>query len=108
MKLKPLGDRVVVKPLEEEERTKGGIVLPDTAKEKPQHGEIIAVGPGEWDEEGKRRIALDVKPGDRVLYAKYAGTEVKTDDGDLLVLRAGDILAIVEKEPAKAKAKAKA
>lgn len=104
MKLKPLGDRVVVKPLEEEERTKGGIVLPDTAKEKPQHGEVIAVGPGEWDEDGEKRIALDVKPGDRVLYAKYAGTEVKTDDGDLLVLRASDILAIVEKEPAKAKA----
>jgi chaperonin GroES len=106
MKLKPLGDRVVVKPLEEEERTKGGIVLPDTAKEKPQHGEVIAVGPGEWDEEGEKRIPLDVKPGDRVLYAKYAGTEVKTDEGDLLVLRASDILAIVEKEPAKAKAKA--
>jgi chaperonin GroES len=106
MKLKPLGDRVVVKPLEEEERTKGGIVLPDTAKEKPQHGEVIAVGPGEWDDEGKKRIALDVKQGDRVLYAKYAGTEVKTDDGDLLILRASDILAIVEKEPAKAKAKA--
>lgn len=106
MKLKPLGDRVVVKPLEEEERTKGGIVLPDTAKEKPQHGEVIAVGPGDWDEEGKKRIALDVKEGDRVLFAKYAGTEVKTDDGDLLILRASDILAIVEKEPAKAKAKA--
>jgi chaperonin GroES len=106
MKLKPLGDRVVVKPLEEEERTKGGIVLPDTAKEKPQHGEVIAVGPGEWDEDGKKRIALDVKEGDRVLYAKYAGTEVKTDDGDLLILRASDILAIVEKVSAKAKAKA--
>ncbi|MDQ7859579.1 MAG: co-chaperone GroES [Armatimonadota bacterium] len=104
MKLKPLGDRVVVKPLEEEERTKGGIVLPDTAKEKPQHGEVIAVGPGEWDEEGKRRIPLDVKEGDRVLFAKYAGTEVKTDDGDLLILRANDILAIVERTPAKAKA----
>jgi chaperonin GroES len=97
---------VVVKPLEEEERTKGGIVLPDTAKEKPQHGEVIAVGPGEWDEDGKKRIALDVKEGDRVLYAKYAGTEVKTDDGDLLILRASDILAIVEKVSAKAKAKA--
>lgn len=104
MKLKPLGDRVVVKPLEEEERTKGGIVLPDTAKEKPQHGEVVAVGPGEWDEEGKKRVPLDVKAGDRVLFAKYAGTEVKTDDGDLLILRANDILAIVEKTPAKAKA----
>lgn len=104
MKLKPLGDRVVVKPLEEEERTKGGIVLPDTAKEKPQHGEVIAVGPGEWDDDGEKRIAPDVKAGDRVLFAKYAGTEVKTDEGDLLILRASDILAIVEKEPAKAKA----
>jgi chaperonin GroES len=106
MKLKPLGDRVVVKPLEEEERTKGGIVLPDTAKEKPQHGEVVAVGPGEWDGDGKKRVALDVKEGDRVLYAKYAGTEVKTDNGEVLILRANDILAIVEKErPAKGKAK---
>ncbi len=105
MKLKPLGDRVVVKPLEEEERTKGGIVLPDTAKEKPQHGEVIAVGPGEWDDEGKKRITPDVKPGDRVLYAKYAGTEVKTDDGDMLILRASDVLAIVEKSSVKTKAK---
>lgn len=105
MKLKPLGDRVVVKPLEEEERTKGGIVLPDTAKEKPQHGEVIAVGPGEWDENSKKRIPPDVNPGDRVLYAKYAGTEVKTDDGDLLILRASDLLAIVEKPSAKTKAK---
>jgi len=104
MKLKPLGDRVVVKPLEEEERTKGGIVLPDTAKEKPQHGEVVAVGPGEWDDEGKRRITPDVKPGDRVLFAKYAGTEVKTDEGEVLILRANDILAIVEKTPAPAKA----
>jgi chaperonin GroES len=104
MKLKPLGDRVVVKPLEEEERTKGGIVLPDTAKEKPQHGEVIAVGPGDWDEAGSKRIPPDVKVGDHVLYAKYAGTEVKTDEGELLILRANDILAIVEKAPAKAKA----
>lgn len=103
MKLKPLGDRVVVKPLEEEERTKGGIVLPDTAKEKPQHGEVVAVGPGEWSEDGTKRRPIDVKVGDRVLYAKYAGTEVKGEDGDLLVLRASDILSIVEKSPAKAK-----
>jgi chaperonin GroES len=107
MKLKPLGDRVVVKPLEEEERTKGGIVLPDTAKEKPQHGEVVAVGPGEWDDDGKKRVALDVKEGDRVLYAKYAGTEVKTDDGEVLILRANDILAIVEKERAAAKSKSR-
>ena len=107
MKLKPLGDRVVVKPLEEEERTKGGIVLPDTAKEKPQHGEVVAVGPGEWDDDGKKRVALDVKEGDRVLYAKYAGTEVKTDDGEVLILRANDILAIVEKDRVAAKSKSR-
>jgi chaperonin GroES len=80
MKLRPLGDRVVVKPLEEEERTRGGIVLPDTAKEKPQHGEVLAVGPGEWDKEGQKRLPLDVKVGDRVLFAKYSGTEFKMDD----------------------------
>jgi chaperonin GroES len=104
MKLKPLGDRVGIKALEVEERTKGGIVLPDTAKEKPQHGEVIAVGPGEWNEDGTKRRPLDVKAGDRVLFAKYAGTEVKTDDGELLVLRASDILTIVEKTTAKARA----
>lgn len=104
MELKPLGDRVVVKPLEEEERTKGGIVLPDTAKEKPQRGEVLAVGPGEWDEDGKRRIALDVNPGDRVIFAKYAGTEYKLDDEEVLILRQSDILAVVERAPAKAKA----
>ncbi|MDR5683248.1 MAG: co-chaperone GroES [Armatimonadota bacterium] len=103
MRLKPLGDRVVVKPLEEEERTKGGIVLPDTAKEKPQHGEVLAVGPGALDEDGKR-LPMDVKVGDRVLFAKYAGTEVKIDDEDLLILRQSDILAIVEREPVAAKA----
>ncbi|MDQ7829753.1 MAG: co-chaperone GroES [Armatimonadota bacterium] len=101
MQLRPLGDRVVVKPLEEEERTRGGIVLPDTAKEKPQHGEVVAVGPGEWDEEGKRRLPLDVKVGDRVLFAKYAGTEVKLEDQEYLILRQSDILAVVEREPAK-------
>lgn len=104
MKLKPLGDRVVIKPLEEEERTKGGIVLPDTAKEKPQHGQVVAVGLGEWQEGGTKRVPWDIKAGDRVLFAKYAGTEVKTDDGELLILRANDILAIVEKTPARARA----
>jgi chaperonin GroES len=103
MRLKPLSDRVVVKPLEEEERTKGGIVLPDTAKEKPQHGEILAVGPGALDEDGKR-LPMDVKVGDRVLFAKYAGTEIKIDDDELLILRQSDILAIVEREPVGAKA----
>jgi chaperonin GroES len=101
MQIRPLGDRVVVKPLEEEERTKGGIVLPDTAKEKPQHGEVMAVGPGEWDEDGKRRRPLDVQVGDRVLFAKYAGSEVKIEDDDYLILRQSDILAVVEKTPAK-------
>ncbi|MBM3451308.1 MAG: co-chaperone GroES [Armatimonadetes bacterium] len=96
MKLKPLGDRVIVKPLEEEERTKGGIVLPDTAKEKPQQGEVLAVGPGAFDEDGER-MPMDVKKGDRVLYAKYAGTEFKMSDEEVLVLRQSDILAIVEK-----------
>ncbi|MGH2375080.1 MAG: co-chaperone GroES [bacterium] len=104
MKHKPLGDRVVVKPLEEEERTKGGIVLPDTAKEKPQQGEVLAVGPGEWDKTASKRIPLDVKVGDRVLYARYGGTEFKTDDGELLILRASDLLMIIEKTPAKARA----
>lgn len=103
MKLRPLGDRVVVKPLEEEERTKGGIVLPDTAKEKPQHGEVVAVGPGEWDEEGEKRLPLDVKVGDRVLFAKYSGAEVKMDDQEYLILRHGDILAVVAREPAAVK-----
>lgn len=91
-KLKPLADRVLVKPLSEEEVTKGGIILPDTAKEKPQRGEIVAVGPGRLDEEGKR-IAMELKKGDKVLYAKYAGTEVKIDDDEYLILREGDILA---------------
>jgi chaperonin GroES len=95
MKLKPLGGRVIVEPIEQEEMTAGGIILPETAKEKPQEGKIVAAGPGERDEDGKR-IALDVKVGDRVLYAKYSGTEVKVDGKKLLILRESDILAIVE------------
>lgn len=91
-KMKPLGDRVVVRPLSEEEVTKGGIILPDTAKERPQRGEIIAVGPGRLDDNGKR-IAMELKKGDKVIYAKYAGTEVKEDDEELLILRESDILA---------------
>jgi chaperonin GroES len=91
-KLKPLGDRVLVKPLVEEEVTKSGIIVPDTAKEKPQRGEIIAVGPGRLDEEGKH-IAMELKKGDKVLYAKYAGTEVKINDDEYLILRESDILA---------------
>jgi len=94
--LKPLADRVIVEPMEEEEVTPSGIVLPETAKEKPQKGTLIAVGPGRRDEQGKV-IPMDVKVGDVVLYAKYAGTEVKLDGGrKVLVLRESDILAIVE------------
>lgn len=100
MKLRPLGDRVLVKPMEDEERTKGGIVLPDTAKEKPQRGEVVAVGPGEWDDEGEKRVPLEVKVGDHVLYAKYSGSEFKIDGVEHLILRQSDILAIVEREPA--------
>ena len=97
LELKPLGGRVVIKPLEREEMTKSGIVLPDTAKEKPQEGKILAVGPGERDEDGKR-IPVELKVGDRVLYQKYAGTEFKLDDEELLVLQEKDVLAqIVEK-----------
>ncbi len=96
MNLKPLGDRVVVEPSEREERTASGIYVPETAKEKPQEGVILAVGEGRWDEEGKRRMPLDVKAGDKVLYAKYAGTEVKLDDKRYLILSEKDILAILE------------
>ena len=87
MNLKPLGDRVIVKAIEEEETTASGIVLPDTAKEKPQKGTVVAVGDGAWDEDGEKRIPLDVAEGDEVLYSKYGGTEIKVDDEDLLVLR---------------------
>jgi chaperonin GroES len=96
MKLKPLGDRLIVKPLEEEETTASGIVLPDTAKEKPQKGEVLAVGDGRWDEDGEKRIPLDVSEGDTVLYSKYGGTEVKVEGDDLLVLRESDVLAVVQ------------
>lgn len=92
IKLEPLADRLVVKPIQREEVTKGGLVLPDTAKEKPQEGEVLAVGPGRMTEEGKR-IAMDVKVGDIVLYAKYGGTEIKVDDEELMILRENDLLA---------------
>ncbi len=94
-KLRPLGDRVVVKPMEREEMTKSGIVLPDTAKEKPQEGSILAVGPGRILDDGKRE-AMDVKVGQKVLYGKYAGTEFKVDGDELLIVSQKDILAIVE------------
>jgi chaperonin GroES len=96
MNLKPLGDRLIVRAVEEEETTSSGIVLPDTAKEKPQKGEVLAVGDGNWDEDGEKRIPLDVVAGDTVLYSKYGGTEVKVDGEDLLVLRESDVLAKVE------------
>ena len=91
-KLQPLADRVLVKPIEKEEKTKSGIYLPDTAKEKPQEGEIMAVGPGKMTDDGKR-IPLDLKVGDRVIYAKYGGTEIKVDEVELIILRESDILA---------------
>ncbi len=94
-KLKPLGDRVVIKPLGREEMTKSGIVLPDTAKEKPQRGTIVAAGEGRRDDDGDR-IPLDVSVGDQVLFAKYAGTEFKLEDEELLILAEKDILAVIE------------
>ncbi len=96
MKIRPLADRVVVKPLEKEDKTPGGIILPDTAKEKPQRGEVVAVGPGKRNEKGER-IKLDVQVGDVVIYGKYSGTEVKIDNQEYLILRENDILAVVEK-----------
>ena len=95
LKLKPLGGRVIVEPIEQEEMTAGGIILPETAKEKPQEGKILAAGPGDRDEDGER-IPMEVQIGDKVLYAKYSGTEVKLDGKKLLILRESDILAIVE------------
>ncbi len=95
MKVKPLADRVLVKRIEEEEVRKGGIIIPDTAKEKPQKGEVIAVGPGRVDENGKR-IPMEVKVGDKVIFSKYAGSEVKIDGEEYLIMREDDILAIIE------------
>ena len=92
VKLQPLADRLVVKPVEKEEVTKGGILLPDTVKEKPQEGKVLAVGPGRLSEDGNR-IAMDVKVGDIVIYAKYGGTEIKIEDEQLIILRESDILA---------------
>lgn len=95
MKLRPIGDRVVVKVLEQEEKTKGGIVLPDTAKEKPQQGKVIAVGTGRILDNGQK-VPLEIKEGDRVIFAKYAGTEVKIEGEEYLILSERDILAVVE------------
>ncbi len=94
MNIKPLADRVVIKPAPAEERTKGGIILPDTAKEKPVIGEVVAVGPGKVTDDGKK-IALEVKVGDKVLYGKYSGTEVTVDGDEVLIMREADIFAIV-------------
>jgi chaperonin GroES len=95
MKIKPLGDRILVLGVEKEKKTKGGILIPDTAKEKPQEGKVIAVGPGKVNEKGKR-IPLDVKKGDRVLFGKYSGNEIKIDGVEHLIMREDDILAIQE------------
>jgi len=93
MNLKPLSDRLIVKPLDNEEKTSSGIIVPDTAKEKPMQGEVVAVGPGRMDDTGKR-IKMDVKVGDRVLYGKYSGTEIKMDRVDYLIMNENDVLAI--------------
>ena len=95
MKIKPLQDRVIVKRVEEEEKTKGGIIIPDTAKEKPQEGVVIAVGPGKVGDDGKK-ITLDVKEGNRVLFSKYAGTEIKIDGEEHLIMREDDILGVID------------
>src|ERR1700760_190533 len=99
MSFRPLGDRVLVRRIEEEAKTKGGIIIPDTAKEKPQEGEILAVGPGARDEAGKR-IEPDVKVGDRILFGKWSGTEVKIDGEDLIIMKESDILGVVDKSSA--------
>ena len=99
MSFRPLGDRVLVKRVEEETKTKGGIIIPDTAKEKPQEGEVIAVGPGARDETGKIQ-PLDVKTGDRILFGKWSGTEVKLNGQDLLIMKESDILGVLEPEKA--------
>jgi chaperonin GroES len=96
-KLQPLEDRIVVKPSEGEETTSSGLVIPDTAKEKPQEGSVVAAGPGRWNEDGDGRIALDVKVGDTVIYSKYGGTEVKVEGEEYLVLSARDVLAVLNK-----------
>jgi len=95
--IKPLEDRIVVKALEAEQTTASGLVIPDTAKEKPQEGEVIAVGPGRFDDEGEKRIPLDVTVGDTVLYSKYGGTEVKYSGEEFLILSARDVLAVIER-----------
>ena len=103
MKFRPLHDRVVIRRIEGEEKTKGGIIIPDTAKEKPQEGEVIAVGPGARDESGKV-VALELKAGDRVLFGKWSGTEVRIDGEDLLIMKESDIMGVIDEPVAKKKA----
>ena len=103
MKVRPLQDRILVRRVAEEEKTKGGIIIPDTAKEKPQEGEVIAVGPGARDESGKL-VPLDVKAGDRVLFGKWSGSEVKLDGEELMIMKEGDIMGILDRAAAKKKA----
>ena len=95
--IKPLEDRILVEPLEAETTTASGLVIPDTAKEKPQEGTVVAVGPGRWDEDGEKRIPLDVSEGDVVIYSKYGGTEIKYNGEEYLILSARDVLAVVSK-----------
>lgn len=97
MKLRPLGDRLVVEPLEAEEKTKGGIILPDTAKEKPQEGKVVASGKGKLDENGKT-VAMEVKVGDKILYGKYSGTEITVEGKEYMILREEDVLAVVDEK----------
>ena len=96
MKLKPLNDRVIVTRLEEEQKSAGGIIIPDTAKEKPQEGKIIAVGPGKIDDKGKQRVPMEVKEGDRILFSKYAGSEIKIDGVEHIFMKEDDILAVID------------
>ena len=103
MKFRPLHDRVVVRRLEGEDKTKGGIIIPDTAKEKPQEGEVVAVGPGARDEAGKL-IPIDLKAGDRIIFGKWSGTEVKIDDEELLIMKESDVMGVIEKVQAARKA----
>ena len=102
MAFQPLGDRVAVRRVEEQAKTKGGIIIPDTVKEKPQEGEVVAVGPGAWDEHGKR-VPMAVKSGDRILFGKWSGTEVKLEGEDLIIMKESDILGVVEGKKAAAK-----
>ena len=103
MTFRPLHDRVVVRRVDEEEKTSGGIIIPDTAKEKPSQGEVLAVGPGARDEDGKR-VPMDVKPGDRILFGKWSGTEVKIDGEDLLIMKESDVMGVIEKKASAKKA----